>query len=100
MIAQGLLGVAVLASLFGFAAFKAYEVSPAAERARAQAAVQAERRLLVAVDMATGQARSLMSLESEATCLQRAAFNQHEGSAWRDLFDVRAGERFDCRAPK
>lgn len=54
-----------------------------------------ERRLLVAVDAATGAARGLQLTGSEKMCLAMAA-----APAWPALFQIKTFERLDCRAPK
>lgn len=54
-----------------------------------------ERRLLVAVDTATGAARGLQLMGSEKTCLSMAG-----APAWPELFQIKTFERLDCRVPK
>lgn len=58
------------------------------------------RTLLVAIDMVTGVVRGLCNLESEAVCLGAVRINQPLGSAARHRYQVRTGERLECRVPK
>lgn len=54
-----------------------------------------ERRLLVAIDTATGAARGLQLIDSEKMCLVMAG-----APAWPALFGIKTTERLDCRVPK
>lgn len=54
-----------------------------------------ERRLLVAVDTATGAVRGLQLIDSEKMCLVMAA-----APAWPALFGIQTTERLDCRVAK
>lgn len=54
-----------------------------------------EKRLLVAVDTASGAERPLRLLDDEKICTIMST-----APAWPELFQIKTWERLDCRAPK
>lgn len=54
-----------------------------------------QRRLLVAIDTATGAERGLRLLDDEKMCIVIS-----QAPAWPALYQLTTVERLDCRAPK